>query len=144
MREIEKLCELPGGPAVLVAHHVKKGDRSERGKSVEPDQDDIRGASGIVNRVRWAAILEKAGDRDAMRFLRLTVVKGNYAPLREGLLYVQPDVLPGRPHVSARGAIRATIGEEKPIPKKEAADNQQPPATTRRQPADKAKDKGPL
>lgn len=138
MREIEKLCELPGAPSVLVAHHVKKADRSERGRGLEPDQDDIRGASGIVNRVRWAAVLEKVvipeekqGRAGALRFGKVAVVKGNYAPLGETLLYVQPPALPSeRGGGPARGAIRATIGDEAELTKKGKTGNPEQPRTT--------------
>jgi len=145
MREIEKLCELPGGPTVLVAHHVKKADRSDRGKDVEPDQDDIRGASGIVNRVRWAAVLEKVAVPEekqeragALRFGKITVVKGNYAPLGEPLLYVQPPALPwGGGRSPARGAIRAVDSNEAELTRKKTP--VQPSITT-----SKAGRKGPL
>lgn len=118
MREIEKLCSLPGGPLVLVAHHTKKPGN----KADAIDSDDIRGSSGIVNRARWAGILEgipvpegaeaKASGR---RFLRLSIVKGNYSPAGPPLVYVQPPLLPtwkdGRQQ-PARGAIRAIDPDE--------------------------------
>lgn len=61
---IERFKELPGRPAVLVAHHSAKG----------PGAAASRGATAIVNGARWCAHLEP-GEGDEVR---LEVVKSNY------------------------------------------------------------------
>ena len=76
--------------------------------------DDIRGASGLVYRARWAASLSKAGEAGEDRYLRLEVVKGNYGPAVSPLVYVQPGLLPhnGRQNRKACGAIRAASDDD--------------------------------
>ena len=104
MRAIERLCELPGNPAVLVTHHTRKG----AGKEGAAEADDIRGASGLVNRARWAATLSRLPPSDrwpGSRFTCLQVVKSNYAPDVDPLVYVHP--------AQAHGAIRAADPDER-------------------------------
>jgi hypothetical protein len=109
MREVERLCGLPGGPTVLVAHHIKKADRDRKADPWgPPEADDIRGSSGIVNRARWAAVLEGLHlPDDGRRFLRMSVVKGNYSPAGPPLFYTQPQ--------QARGAIQAIEEHERAL-----------------------------
>lgn len=104
MRAIEKLCELPGNPAVLVTHHTRKG----AGKEGSAEADDIRGASGLVNRARWAATLSRLPSSErwpGSRFTCLQVVKSNYAPDVDPLVYVHA--------AQAHGAIRAADADER-------------------------------
>lgn len=82
---LESLVNLPGKPAVVVAHHTKKpGMKGER-----KDAGDIRGASALVDGARWAAMLERLPEVPGLErgHLRLSFVKGNYGPdLPERLL----------------------------------------------------------
>jgi hypothetical protein len=87
---LERLTRLPGEPAVLVAHHERKGG----GKGT----DAVRGASALVDGARWVARLQpvelggrrwrsKAGHRAV--WLRL--VKTNYTPPLEAPCLVMLD-----------------------------------------------------
>lgn len=105
MRAIERFTALPGSPAVLVAHHTRKQNATERRKGDTLDLDDIRGASGLVNRARWAAILSSvASPWEGVRVSRMEVVKANYCP-------PLPPVLLCHPH-GRSGAARACFPDE--------------------------------
>lgn len=121
MRAVEQLCTLPGSPTVLLAHHTRKG----AGKDGAPEADDIRGASGLVNRARWAATLQKqASPWDGIRVTSLQVVKANYSAEVPPLMYLHPATLPGRPTVLAGGAIReAMVGEIVTLRTKQESDS---------------------
>jgi hypothetical protein len=109
MRAVEKLCTLPGAPTVLVAHHTRKG----AGKEGALEADDIRGASGLVNRARWAATLQKQPSPwDGIRVTSLQIVKANYSAEMPALLYLHPATLPNQPTVLAGGAIREMMTGE--------------------------------
>lgn len=109
MRAVEHLCTLPGEPTVLVAHHTRKG----AGKDGAPEADDIRGASGLVNRARWAATLQKQPSPwDGVRVTSLQIVKANYSAEVSPLVYLHPTSLPGQPSVGAGGAIREAMTAE--------------------------------
>lgn len=105
MRAVEQLTRLPGAPAVLVAHHTRKQNAAERKKGEPMDIDDVRGASGLVNRARWAAVLSPvAAPWEGVRISRMDVLKANYCPP------LQP-VLLGHFH-GGRGAVRACMPDE--------------------------------
>ena len=83
VQALERLTELPGGPAVMVAHHERKGSA----KDASAGQEAIRGSSAIVDAARWVARLvpvevsagerwETAGKCDAAVLFKL--VKTNY------------------------------------------------------------------
>lgn len=65
----ETLTRVPGHPAVLIAHHTRKGSTG--------DVDDIRGASALVNGVRWAATLNRRGSMGGVELVDFAVVKAN-------------------------------------------------------------------
>lgn len=76
---VETLVEMPGTPTVLLAHHTSKAARKD------PSQDDAtaaRGASGLVDGVRWVSNLEnvRAPD-DSRNDALLSFSKSNYGPL---------------------------------------------------------------
>jgi hypothetical protein len=77
VQAVEKLGALAGGASVWCAHHVKK-----RGENDDPDSADlIRGASALVNGVRWAARLEQQKrSEDSADLLTLRIVKANGVP----------------------------------------------------------------
>lgn len=108
MRAIEQLCSLPGEPAVLVAHHTRKG----AGKEGPVEADDIRGAGGLVNRARWAATLQKLPSPwEGVRVTSLQVVKANYSAEVPPLTYLHPHQTDaGNP---AYGAIREAYTNER-------------------------------
>jgi hypothetical protein len=79
----ESLSKMPGSPAVLIAHHTSKlsrGDDAGRANAAH-----ARGASGLVDGVRWVANLEAIADGGA----KLVVTKSNYAPKGAPLLLVR-------------------------------------------------------
>lgn len=52
--EIEKLCDVPGKPAVLVVAHTKKPDKNGGPLT----QHDVRGASAVVNAARVVVVFD--------------------------------------------------------------------------------------
>lgn len=106
IREIERLTELPGEPAVLLTHHTRKGTTDKRGAYM-PDVDDIRGASGLVNRVRWAMKGHPEGETKGAdaRITRWDVVKYNYGPPMPAIMVAHPR--------HASGAVRMAKPDEK-------------------------------
>lgn len=95
---LERLTQLPGNPAVLVAHHERKGGGD--------GADAVRGASALVDGARWVGRLtvvqapdkERRGevgpyrpvvDGAAASMVRLEVAKTNYTgPMEPRLLTV--------------------------------------------------------
>jgi len=76
-----------GGPSVLVVHHLRKAGKDEDGEASEL----IRGAVGLVDGVRWAAVLAQQKPAEgAPDILRLRVVKTNYAACPEPLMLCRP------------------------------------------------------
>lgn len=98
MREIERLTELPGNPAVLIVHHTRKGafNADNHGSA-----DDIRGAGGLVARARWAALLRREGEEEGGRRLSLDIVKSNYTGATGSIRLFQP--------AGGGGALRALL-----------------------------------
>jgi len=73
---MESLAEMPGKPAVILAHHITKNARSADGdaKSVNA----ARGAGALTDGARWVANLEpKENSRDRVE---LAFSKSNYGP----------------------------------------------------------------
>ena len=78
VQSVESLTKAPGNPAVLLAHHTPK---STRGKDTDSlDANAVRGASALVDGVRWAATLlaDSSGDGDTIRTATLQLAKSNY------------------------------------------------------------------
>ncbi len=90
-----------GEPNVLVAHHLRKIGQDEDREASQA----IRGAVGLVDGVRFAAILSQqkviAGAPDLLRF---KVVKSNYAAMPEPLELCRP--------VDAGGTLRVATPDE--------------------------------
>jgi hypothetical protein len=92
-----------GSPSVLVAHHARKrsGDKDEDREVA----DIIRGASALVDGVRWAAVLAKLPEADGLPpMLRLRVPKTNYTAEPAPLYLVRQE--------QGRGALRVASQEE--------------------------------
>jgi hypothetical protein len=70
----EALCQAPGNPSVLIAHHTHTLSR-EHGTKAQAGH--ARGASALTDGARWAAELQTRGDDGAT----LTVTKSNYGAL---------------------------------------------------------------
>lgn len=78
VQAVESLTKVPGNPAVLLAHHTTK---STRGKDTDSlDSTAARGASALVDGVRWVATLlaDKSDDSDELRTVTLQLAKSNY------------------------------------------------------------------
>ncbi len=89
---IGRFLELPGRPAVLIAHHSAKGKEGAAS----------RGATAIINAARWCASLEPTEEHDG---IKLTVTKSNYTRKGSPILLTRD--------LRTRGALRAmTIEEE--------------------------------
>lgn len=80
----ERFTEAPGNPAVLVAHHTRKARNDGTGDGA----DAARGASALVDGVRWVGSLipEEAGGP-----VKFKVVKSNYAPPPEALTLLRDE-----------------------------------------------------
>ncbi len=77
VQTLEKMTQLPGSPAVLIAHHTRKGGK---GDGPHKAADDIRGASALKDGVRWLGVLEELDPyEDAPRLVRFGVRKSNLA-----------------------------------------------------------------
>jgi hypothetical protein len=91
---LERFTQLPGKPAVLVAHHTNKTSRTSDANKPPPSAADARGSSALTDGARWVAKLESHGDGLA----KLTVVKSNYG------------VIPKEPACLKRGDEGGLIG----------------------------------
>lgn len=104
---LERLTALPGKPAVLVAHHERKGG----GKGT----DAVRGASALVDGARWVARLQpvelggrrwRSEDGKGHRAVWLRLVKTNYTPPLEAPCLVMLDSAHGgAPRVARAGEL---------------------------------------
>lgn len=72
---LERLTRLPGGPAVLVAHHIRKTDPAK-----EVDINAVRGSSALVDGARWVATMGAVNDGQGGELIALNHVKNNYGP----------------------------------------------------------------
>jgi len=77
IQALERLTKLEGNPAVLLAHHVRKGATDGKG-AAKDDADAIRGSSAIVDGARWAAVLSHIMD-PAEKHKRWRTAAGNVA-----------------------------------------------------------------
>lgn len=71
----EALCEVPGGPAVLIAHHTSQLSRRDSDRSAVA----VRGVTGIVDGVRWVSVMTVA-DGSGGTVVELSIAKTNYSP----------------------------------------------------------------
>jgi len=135
IQALERLTRLPGRPAVLMAHHERKGG----GEGAEA----VRGASAIVDGARWVARLSPVKTRTGKRWttkngdrcVSFEVVKTNYGPpLDEPLVLV----LNGERH----GALRVAFDGEGPTAD-DLNDEPKPPARPSTPKGDKAKKTDP-
>lgn len=135
IQALERLTRLPGRPAVLMAHHERKGG----GDGAEA----VRGASAIVDGARWVARLSPVKTRTGKRWatkngdrcVAFEVVKTNYGPpLDEPRVLV----LDGRRH----GALRVAFDGERPTAEDLDDTPKAPPKASAPKP-DKAKNDGP-
>ena len=114
---LEALTGLEGRPAVVVAHHERKGGGE--------DAEAVRGASALVDGARWVARLSavKVGGRRGAsglvvggrrwrsraghRAVWFEVVKSNYAPpLEDGRRLLMLDRNTGAPRVARAGELK--------------------------------------
>jgi regulatory protein RepA len=94
-----------GGPTVELVHHTRKaaGDGGDHDSA-----DPIRGASAIVNGVRWAALVEQQRHIDGVpELLQLRVVKTNYAARPEPLVLCREPDSHGYLRVATQGEIES-------------------------------------
>jgi hypothetical protein len=109
---LELLTALPGGPAVLAAHHERKGGADGRADDDADNADAVRGASALVDGARWVARLypcraKRGGERwraPAGPGVWFRVVKSNYAALPKKRLLVQD--------IAHAGTLRAATEDE--------------------------------
>lgn len=71
----EALCEVPGGPVVLIAHHTSQLSRRDSDRSAVA----VRGVTGIVDGVRWVSVMTVA-DGLGGTVVELSIAKTNYSP----------------------------------------------------------------
>lgn len=82
---LEALCALPGSPAVIAAHHVRKQPTALPGAAKAAlSAGDVRGSSALVDGARWVAGLEgralpsgAPGLHRLVGLARLSVLKSN-------------------------------------------------------------------
>lgn len=80
VQAVESLCEAPGLPTVIVAHHSSKDSR-------KAGEADSRGVTAITDGFRWASTIH---NREGKVIFRQT--KSNYSiPMTEGLELVRSD-----------------------------------------------------
>lgn len=105
VQALERLTRLPGGPAVFVVHHERKGGGD--------GADAIRGSSGLVDGARWALRLVPVMDpkdqrrrwrtKSGDRAVALDLAKTNYTAPTDGSLLA---ILDGKRHGSLRLATK--------------------------------------
>src|SRR6185503_12059828 len=69
---LETLTQVPGNPAVMIAHHTSQDARRARVK----DATAARGVTGITDGLRWIATMTPRDDG----LISLNVAKTNYGP----------------------------------------------------------------
>lgn len=110
----ESLAKSNGGPTVLLAHHTNKVSRTDDSST---SAAQARGASGLIDGVRWVANLDRFGDG-----ARFEVTKSNYSKLSaEPVILVRDD--------DNSGALRVeTKHEEKAREERDKANAERPKA----------------
>lgn len=81
---LERFTKLPGGPAVLLAHHTNKASRSADAGAASAAS--VRGSSALVDGARWVASLEEVVLSGGGRYpgaARFRVTKSNYGRVPE-------------------------------------------------------------
>lgn len=89
-------------PSVLLSHHVGKPHKDSTGS------DPIRGVTGIVDAVRWAALLSPRRHKEGPELLDLEVVKTNYARRPPILTLCRPDDWGGAMRVALQGELETS------------------------------------
>lgn len=84
VQAVEALCDVPGGPTLLVVGHSSKNARKE-GKA------DARGVTALTDGFRWHATLTPLPKDDALNGCVFTVEKNNYGVPIEPLTLVRRD-----------------------------------------------------
>lgn len=88
VQAVESLVRSKGDPTVLVAHHSSKA-------SQEGGHANVRGASGIVDGFRWAAVLDALEGADAagkpVSGVRLRLQKSNYTKRFDDVFLVRTE-----------------------------------------------------
>jgi hypothetical protein len=103
---LERFTQLPGSPAVLVAHHTTKTSRAD---GTPNEATAIRGSSALVDGARWAANMDSVPTvRGSPGHARIRVTKSNYAAFpksvpSDGLLLTRVD---------GSGGLRVATREE--------------------------------
>lgn len=93
-----------GAPAVLIAHHLRKGGQDDDREASEM----IRGAQALFDGVRFAMILHQLKPVvGAPDLLRLRVVKSNYTAIPEPLTLCRPQDGNGTLRAATAGEIEA-------------------------------------
>lgn len=121
----EALVKVPGGPAVLLAHHTGKAARMGLGAD---QATAARGASALTDGVRWVANLARApheNDPKSDHCLRLFLTKSNYGPPAES----RPLERDAHGVLSVMGAAAAE--HHKTAKKTKAKSKSEPPAADR-------------
>ena len=111
IQALEALTKAPGNPTVLVAHHTPKWSRRE---GTPTDSTAARGVTGLVDAVRWCAVLGGRTETD----ISLAITKSNYARQGSPVALVRDDSGILRPATAeelaaARGAEHAQEAERR-------------------------------
>ena len=101
---LERFTKLPGGPAVIVAHHTTKASRAEG----EIAATAVRGSSALTDGARWVGTLDPVvvkGGGKLPGHARFRVAKQNYGVFPDrALLLTKP--------VGGEGGLRAATPDE--------------------------------
>ena len=101
---LERFTKLPGGPAVIVAHHTTKASRAES----EIGATAVRGSSALTDGARWVGTLDPVvvkGGAKLPGHARFRVAKQNYGVFPDrALLLTKP--------VGGEGGLRAATDAE--------------------------------
>ena len=101
---LERFTKLPGGPAVIVAHHTTKASRDD----VEIAATAVRGSSALTDGARWVGTLDPVvvkGGGKLPGHARFRVAKQNYGVFPDrSLLLTKP--------VGGEGGLRAATPDE--------------------------------
>jgi hypothetical protein len=98
-----------GRPTVFLSHHASKEPMD--GKRDKDSADPIRGASALVDGVRWAAILKRRPRHSgAPELLDLRVVKTNYGAIPEPMILCRPPDGHGTLRVASDDDLAAYAG----------------------------------
>jgi hypothetical protein len=100
----ESLVRSPGAPTVLVAHHTNKTSRTDEHSKASAAH--ARGASGLIDGVRWVCNLEPLTDDS----VNLEVTKSNYSPRGQSITLVRDAEFGGYLRVQTEAEASARAG----------------------------------